>query len=151
MAKASPNPTRKAIIVCGSRKGFTPEGSDTFERMLTEETTKWKEPPLIIHGDCRGVDREASAIAARYGCPSLPLPADWGYRKKKAGPFRNQRMAQVGLMLQDCLYEVEVWAFPSNRVVNGTLGMVNAARNVGLSGEVVHNCVPDDQDNPGKE
>jgi hypothetical protein len=89
------------ILVCGSREWTDPEPIRRELRAIPEEfgvtTTqdgyeKHLVGPVIVHGDCRGADRLAGAIAAVMGLPVRVVPADWNRYGPKAGPLRNERM-----------------------------------------------------------
>lgn len=51
---------------------------------------------LVIHGDYRGADREAGALAKSVGLGDDPFPAEWTKFGPAAGPIRNQRMLDEG-------------------------------------------------------
>lgn len=51
---------------------------------------------VIVHGACSGFDQIAAEVAEEYGYTVEPHPADWDKHGKKAGPMRNQEMADSG-------------------------------------------------------
>jgi hypothetical protein len=51
---------------------------------------------LLKHGDYRGLDRLARDWARERGVLEWPFPADWNTHGPKAGPLRNQQMADSG-------------------------------------------------------
>ena len=50
---------------------------------------------ILIHGNCRGVDRIAGRIAKELGFRVLPVPAKWNIYGKKAGVLRNIQMLDL--------------------------------------------------------
>lgn len=63
-------------------------------------TLKEKDVAILIHGDCRGVDREAAAVARAIGIDPDPHPAKWKeIGKRSAGPIRNQEMINIADLL----------------------------------------------------
>lgn len=49
-------------------------------------------PKILVHGDCRGLDRQAGKIAQSLGIEVRKYPANWKLHRKAAGPIRNQEM-----------------------------------------------------------
>lgn len=81
-----------------------------------------RRPVAVIHGDARGADRLAGAVAEAAGVPIEKYPADWDKHGRGAGPIRNQRM------LDDAKPDV-VLAMPGGR---GTADMIRRAQRAGV-------------------
>lgn len=111
------------VLVCGSR--YQEDGTPIHNALALLHARQSID--LLIHGDCRGVDRLAAAWAQRAGIPTLAFPADWRRHGRAAGPIRNQRMLVEGR--PDL-----VVAFPGGP---GTLNMVQLARRSGVPVEEV--------------
>lgn len=47
---------------------------------------------VIVHGDCRGIDKVADAVARLLGLEVRPYPADWNRYGLAAGTIRNVEM-----------------------------------------------------------
>jgi hypothetical protein len=72
----------------------------------------------IIHGDADGTDAIVDAVARGFGYKVYPVPADWDYYGRQAGPMRNRQMV-------DQFQPVDiVYAFPGD---DGTEDMVLVA------------------------
>lgn len=80
---------------------------------------------LIIEGGAKGADTAARIWASLSDVPSRCFPADWKSLGRRAGPIRNAQMLAEGR--PDL-----VVAFPGGA---GTEGMINLARNAGISVE----------------
>lgn len=50
---------------------------------------------VLIHGDCRGLDRQAGDVAHELCMRVTSVPADWGRHKRGAGPIRNRKMLDM--------------------------------------------------------
>jgi len=68
----------------------------------------------IISGGSKGVDQIGETYAMTYNYPLIRFPAQWDLLGRKAGPIRNQKMADYG----DAL--VAIWDGESR----GTMDMV---------------------------
>jgi hypothetical protein len=79
---------------------------------------------LVIHGDARGADRLAGAVAKEMGFDVRPFPADWNRHGNGAGPIRNQQMLDEG-------HPDIVLAFPLG-MSRGTRDMIRRARKAGI-------------------
>lgn len=109
----------KTVLVCGSRIWSDPR---PIKRALTEASSEGF--TCLVHGDCRGADRLAGALATRMGFHVCKEPANWGKYGKAAGPIRNQ------LMLDE--YKPErVYAFPLEHS-RGTLNMIDKSHKAGV-------------------
>ncbi len=89
-------------------------------------------PPgsIILHGDARGADRLAAAVAAELGLDVRPRPADWGRFGKAAGVIRNREMLAEGP-------DVVLAFHPNLDQAKGTRHMVHIARRAGVPVHVV--------------
>jgi len=76
----------------------------------------------VVSGGAPGVDTSAEQWAERHGIPVTRFPADWKRYGRRAGPIRNQAMAEYGEAL------VAVWDGKSR----GTKNMIRLARKHGL-------------------
>lgn len=81
------------ILVTGSRKYFDKE---YVRQVLRDEVGRMSPETLtLVHGDAPGLDWTAAMVARELGWNVEAHPADWS-RGPKAGPERNQRMADAG-------------------------------------------------------
>ena len=108
---------RKAIIAGGREYRFT-EGDRAWLDSLNLK--------LVITGGARGADTEAENWATERGIPVRVFPADWDKYGKRAGPTRNQQMAEYLLSLPPSR---RVILFPGGR---GTANMKKQAEKLGL-------------------
>jgi hypothetical protein len=95
---------------------------------------KWIEglPPMstVIHGDYRGADRIAGAIAFELGHHEVKVPANWPYYDKPAGPLRNTAMLDLG--------PDQVWIFhPNIEKAKGSRDLREQARARGIRVTVI--------------
>lgn len=125
---------RTAIIVTGDRFATFNRWDQTIKHAFRGVETWCK--PVLIHGNCRGIDRVAAGIAKDMGWTILPM--DYIERLGKAGgPVRNKEMANVGCALQRVGYEVSCFAFHDDlENSKGTRNMVETAKKAGI--EVIH-------------
>lgn len=87
------------VVVTGSRNwvNHTPV-LEALRRLLNKPGLRETRDPrslLIVHGDARGLDRIAGALAANLGMNVLKLPAPWSEFGKLAGRIRNQAMIKL--------------------------------------------------------
>lgn len=113
----------RKMLVCGGRdfsdRNLLSKGMNEAARRLgVEDPTKI----TVIHGDARGADKLAGAIAARAGAIVVACPADWDRHGKRAGFLRNRSM------LVDHEPDIVV-AAPGGR---GTANMICLARDAGV-------------------
>lgn len=95
-------------LVCGGRDYDN-------DKELDEVLSIWvKKTDIIIHGNCRGLDKKADAWAKKRGVHTAAVDALWDYYDKPAGPLRNKAM--ISLRPESCI------AFEGGR---GTDNMVN--------------------------
>ena len=93
------------------------------------ELAKLPTDAVIIHGGCRGADKQADAIARLSGLKVREFPANWTLGKK-AGPIRNQQMLKEGKPNL-------VLAFHENiENSKGTKDMINRAKKDGVEVQV---------------
>lgn len=77
------------VLICGSREWVNHEAIAAEIHRLYN---KYGRALVIIHGDARGADRVAGAIAESFGIAVEKYPADWQHHGKAAGPRRNEQM-----------------------------------------------------------
>lgn len=123
-------PGRKTVVVCGGRSYADRE---VVYRVLDKVA-----PDVVVHGAC-GVDADdgapdcrrmhgADRLADDWALSRLPAfprrrAAAWKRLGKKAGPIRNQQMA-------DEFPTAEVIAFPGGK---GTANMISIAHKAGMT------------------
>lgn len=105
------------VLVTGSR--------DWQDRAAITEGFAITEPTLVIHGDAKGADSIADAVAATAGIDRAKFPANWNRHGKSAGPHRNRLMFDI---TQPDL--VLAFPLPQSR---GTWDMVEYARSKGCA------------------
>lgn len=102
------------VIVCGGR---TYQDADLVAKvvaLLPRDAT-------VVHGGAPGLDALAAAECRAKGIRTEAHPAAWKEHGRRAGPLRNQRMADLGADL--CI------AFPGGR---GTSDMARRATAAGI-------------------
>lgn len=78
------------VIVAGSRTITDYEFvSDTLDQILGDKHV------TIVSGACRGVDQLGERYAEERGHSLILCPANWETFGKKAGPIRNEEMAEI--------------------------------------------------------
>lgn len=105
------------LVVCGGRDYAD---SRAIYRALDRIRSE-KGVAKIIHGGARGADSIAGQWAESNGAEVQVFEADWETHGKRAGPVRNQAMADAGA--DGCV------AFPGGI---GTADMVRRAEAAGL-------------------
>lgn len=115
------------IIVTGARDmQANPRGILTVSQAILREAGRG--PHVIVHGAARGADTCGEWVAALNGWDNERHPADWKQHGRKAGPIRNQEMADAGADL--CL----AFPLPGSR---GTWDMVRRAEAAGIRTVVI--------------
>ncbi len=110
------------VLVTGDR-----EWDDAWK--IKERLEKLDSDTVIIHGDCRGVDRIAGEVAEQIGFEVIAYPADWKRYGKAAGPIRNKEMLDKG-------HPDLVIAFhPNMNQSKGTKNMFTVAKRRGIAVE----------------
>lgn len=84
----------RAIVITGGRN--TKPTKDELEALLRWCGDVLGDDYVLIHGDCRGVDKIVGAFFEGKGIHVLRVPALWGPLGKGAGFYRNMRMCEVG-------------------------------------------------------
>ena len=80
------------IIVTGDRNWECVElAGDVLQRLLR----RYGEV-VIVHGGARGVDESFALACDALDVADEPHPADWATHGRRAGPTRNQEMADAG-------------------------------------------------------
>lgn len=123
------------MIVCGGRDDHLTLGGQALLMGLAA----LRGPVVVVHGDARGVDREAGAYAKWLGCEVDPRPADWRGRGSLAGPERNRAMLASGPV--DVVMAVKAnfdWSFARG----GTEHMVAIAKAAGVPAYVLQRVGP---------
>ncbi len=59
----------------------------------------------LVHGDCKGLDQLAGAIAERIGFTVIAMPANWKEHHRAAGPIRNQAMLDLDPDAADAFHD----------------------------------------------
>ncbi len=101
------------VIVCGSRTWTDRAPIAAVIAGLGPDIT-------VVHGGCRGADM----LAAHHATAAELHLADWDKYGKKAGPIRNQQMADLGADL--CV------AFSDQPITPGTRDMITRAKQAGI-------------------
>jgi len=76
------------VLITGSRWWKSIE----HVQKIHDHLVRLPEDTTIVHGDCKGVDLIADAIARELNFIVIPCPANWTLYKKRAGRIRNQEM-----------------------------------------------------------
>lgn len=118
--------SRHYVLVCGSHTTCDP---DVIVECIDALHALYGEDLRVMHGDAQAVDRTAAAAAQRRGVPVKAFPADWTAHGKKAGPVRNEQMAEYLDWCRAAGHTVQVVAF---RGGPGTEDMVRRAESRGI-------------------
>lgn len=110
------------LLICGSR-GWTDQ--DTIADVLADYAP---DHPTVIHGDARGADTLAAAVAMLYGYDVQAFPADWQIHGRRAGYLRNVQMLEQ--------QPDKVIAFHDGRS-RGTQHTIDEARRRGIPVDVI--------------
>jgi len=112
--------TEIRVIVCGGRDYHE---ADLLYSLLDRELNgRWHGlDVVVVTGGCTGADIMAEAWADERGLTVEKHLADWHRHGRAAGPFRNQKMLDLGADY--------VVAFPGGR---GTADMVRRAEGAGV-------------------
>ena len=105
------------VIVCGGRSFNSKAAAFCY----LDSIHKLEPIATIIHGGARGADEIAFQWARDRGVNEVVYHADWAKHGRKAGPIRNNEMANSGADL--CI------AFSGGR---GTEHMINMATSKGI-------------------
>lgn len=81
------------VIVAGTR---TFEDYDFLKKVLSEPEYNITE---LVSGRSKGADQLGERYAKENNIPLKLFPADWENLGRKAGPIRNEQMAEYGDML----------------------------------------------------
>lgn len=112
---------RHYVLVCGSHERVDVEAVhevvDALHLLYGEELR-------LMHGAARCVDQVAGVRAKQLGVPVREFPADWTTHGKRAGPIRNEAMAEYLAWCRDLGHTTQVVAF---RGGNGTEDMIRRA------------------------
>lgn len=106
------------LIVAGSRE-MPREFTRAYVRAYVKSLGM---PRLVLHGDCRGVDKDAGSWFKAKGIKVKPYPADWDRYGDAAGPKRNSKVVPLG----DALLVIR---FPDSV---GSADILKKARRAGL-------------------
>ncbi len=112
----------EVVLITGDRDWDDPEMIKGILEglMLTHNIVR------VIHGNCRGADKQGAVAADELGIPLTPYDADWDTHHRAAGPIRNQQMIDegkptLGLAFHDNLSKSK-----------GTMDMVRRLRKAGI-------------------
>lgn len=107
------------ILICGDRNYQN-------EKIIYNVIKEFDKDTVIIHGNCRGVDKLAGKVGENLGMKIEVYDADWNRYGKGAGPIRNKQMLVQGK-------PTLVIAFHKNyENSKGTKNMIKQANNDGL-------------------
>lgn len=81
-------PGRLVVLVSGSRDWV----DDEAVASVLVELQALPKYAIIVHGDCRGIDKIADATARLLDLEVRPYPADWDSFPRAAGAIRNVEM-----------------------------------------------------------
>ena len=107
------------VIIAGSR---TIEDKRVFLDAIHSAHSEGIEITEVVEGGAQGVDRMARGWAILTGRTLKTFNADWKRYGKKAGPLRNQEMADYAQAL------IAIWDGKSR----GTADMIKRAESSGL-------------------
>lgn len=79
---------RMVVLVSGSRDW---DDDNAIEAVL-EELQALPKHAIVVHGDCRGIDKVADATARMLGLEVRSYPANWRRFDRLAGRIRNVEM-----------------------------------------------------------
>lgn len=114
------------VLVCGSREFHD---GDTIWTALLPYAQEHGDRLEVIHGDARGADRTADAVAHALGVTNVrAFPADWRGHGKAAGPIRNRLMLDERPDVVLAFKDYFDWSL--NR--GGTENMVKIASDAGV-------------------
>ena len=106
------------VVICGGRDY---SDADWLFRVVELLTWLYEDELRIIHGGYSGADTLAANAAAKFGVRCKAFAADWATHGTKAGPLRNQAMADYLVMCRGRGHTVQIVAFPGG---SGTVGMM---------------------------
>ena len=93
LARTTAEATAKVrILVTGSRHGFGCDPCLAMEEAMSAAGLGCGAVVELVHGDARGVDRQAAEWAASWCRPNKSFPAAWAMFGSRAGALRNQEM-----------------------------------------------------------
>lgn len=108
------------VIIAGSRHYQHDEVWDDICDVVCN-LKQWSNLTEIVSGGSKGVDQIGESFAMTFNFPLKQFPADWEGLGRKAGPIRNQQMADYADVL------VAIWDGQSR----GTMDMVNKMKAAG--------------------
>lgn len=117
-------------IICGGRDYHIGEdGIAWLDAMHTETPFD-----LVVTGGAKGADHKATWWAMSRGIDVVVFMANWKKRGRKAGPFRNRKMAEYISLMSNCHFDgnlkrCAVIAFPGGK---GTAHMIQVAQDCGF-------------------
>lgn len=111
---------KKRVLFCGSR-GF--RNGDVARTAIRDAFDPPSPGDVLVHGDARGADRLAAAVAGDMGIACEAHPADWASDGRAAGVVRNARMIATRPTLV-----VALWDGRSH----GTLDTIQRATQAGI-------------------
>mmetsp|Transcript_68560 Transcript_68560/g.161171 ORF Transcript_68560/g.161171 Transcript_68560/m.161171 type:complete len:173 (+) Transcript_68560:67-585(+) len=109
------------VLVSGSRNWSDRSIVHSQLTRIAQTLPKEKGTPLLVHGNCRGLDLLAASVALELKWEVSAQPAEWSKLGRRAGPIRNQQMLDE-FSPDICL------AFPFSTSTGGTVDMIRRMR-----------------------
>lgn len=120
------------VLICGDRNW---NDSGTILAKLNSLFPEGGVGHTVIHGACRGADRQGGDVAKGLGFAVTPYPADWDRYGKGAGPVRNRVML-------DARPDLVIAFHDSIETSKGTKDCIEEAQHRGIEVEVVRSAPP---------
>lgn len=121
--------TKTALLVTGSREGFTfEEFKESMDNLYGEHKNF---PKVVIVGCARGIDTYCVEYFRDVPCWVKVYKANWDALGKKAGLIRNEDMLEELLKYRDKGYDIKVCAFRYNGST-GTSHMIKTCTRHGI-------------------
>lgn len=119
------------VCVCGGRDY---DDAEEMYGVISFLYHFYRDQLRLMHGDQRGADRMADAMARQLEVPVKPFPADWNGLGDKAGAVRNTEMVDYLKMCRRKKHTVQVVAF---RGTIGTRNMVRQSMSAGIDCDLI--------------
>lgn len=127
---------KRVILVSGTRNGV-----DEKKLFGVLDNILKKYDPLevvLIHGNAKGVDKQADKWCKMNGVHAFKCDAMWGFYDNGSGPLRNNVMIQVLHLLNQLItveknnLEISVEAFPPPHEGGGTNNAIEISKELNL-------------------